>query len=745
LHTVFGIRHHGPGSARSLKLALQSLQPDIVLIEGPSDASDSIQYVSHKGLKPPVALLIYNPKNLQQAVYYPFAKFSPEWQAMKYALKNEIPAQFIDLPQAINFQKAITEAQAPTLSIPENEDLLTFRRDPLGHLSRLAGYEDSERWWEATFEKSIGHEEIFPLIIEMITALREDYNPVIPPDEALREAWMRQGIRKAMKEGYKNIAVVCGAWHSPVLQDITSNSKAYDTKLLKGIKKVKTTSTWIPWSYDRLARSSGYGAGVKSPAWYHLLYEKRSEVQLHWLTKAARLMRKEGMDTSSAHTIEAVRLSSNLAAMRDLPMPGLEEMFEAAIAVYGDGYADKLDLIKDKLVIGDRMGKVPKDIPVVPLQKDLEQCIKSARLTKERNSTEKVEKKLDLRKPSNLLASKLLHRLNILEIKWGKFLEASKFDTGSFSESWSLKWKPDFAIKVIEASMYGGTIEEASASFILQKANETESLPKLTPLIELALKGDLAMVMDQLVAKLSHLAALSKDVYNLMDALPPLVNALRYGSTRQLDVEAIHVVVDQIVPRISIGLPAACVNIDDEVAYELFDKMIRTNRSISLLNQTAFTDQWNQSLQAISNNIAVNNIIQGTSTRILFDKEVFKIDATARKMYYALSEGNEAQAAAQWIEGFLHGSGLLLIYHNDLWEVIDNWVENMSMEKLQAILPLLRRTFSKFSDTERQKMLQLANQIAKQEKEKKAKKVESEFDKERGEKVLETIQLLIGK
>ena len=35
---LYGIRHHGPGSARSLREALTGLEPDVVLIEGPPEA-----------------------------------------------------------------------------------------------------------------------------------------------------------------------------------------------------------------------------------------------------------------------------------------------------------------------------------------------------------------------------------------------------------------------------------------------------------------------------------------------------------------------------------------------------------------------------------------------------------------------------------------------------------------------------------------------------------------------------------
>jgi hypothetical protein len=85
---LFGIRHHGPGSARSLKHALEQVRPDIVLIEGPPDANDLIELAKHPELKPPVALLVYLPHAPSAAVMYPFAEYSPEWQALQYGLKH---------------------------------------------------------------------------------------------------------------------------------------------------------------------------------------------------------------------------------------------------------------------------------------------------------------------------------------------------------------------------------------------------------------------------------------------------------------------------------------------------------------------------------------------------------------------------------------------------------------------------------------------------------------------------------
>ncbi|MEK8144575.1 DUF5682 family protein [Streptomyces sp. M10(2022)] len=77
---------------------------------------------------------------------------------------------------------------------------------------------------------------------------------------------MRIQLRKARKEFGDDIAVVCGAWHVPALAARTT--LAADRALLKGIPKVRTELTWVPWTHRRLARHSGYGAGITSPGWY---------------------------------------------------------------------------------------------------------------------------------------------------------------------------------------------------------------------------------------------------------------------------------------------------------------------------------------------------------------------------------------------------------------------------------------------------------------------------------------------
>src|SRR5450432_2970990 len=122
--SVFGIRHHGPGCARSLRGALEALEPNIVLVEGPPDAQNVLPLLSHEEMKPPVALLIYAPDEPRRAAYYPFTYFSPEWQALHYAAQRSIPARFMDLPQAIQLAREPLEkaAQETTQEEPAVEN-----------------------------------------------------------------------------------------------------------------------------------------------------------------------------------------------------------------------------------------------------------------------------------------------------------------------------------------------------------------------------------------------------------------------------------------------------------------------------------------------------------------------------------------------------------------------------------------------------------------------------------------------
>ena len=223
---VFGIRHHGPGCARSLRQALEALNPDLVLVEGPPDADAVLSLAAHAEMHLPVALLVYRPDAPRRAVFYPFAEFSPEWQAIRFAQQRDVPVRFMDLPMAFQLardepgRKSSVEHDendedgAGDSAPPEEQGVAEAgRADPMTALAAAAGYDDPELWWEHQVERRQDAAGLFEAIAEVMQALRADA-PVADRD-LTREAFMRQTIRAALKEGRIAGAGLDVFWYEP--------------------------------------------------------------------------------------------------------------------------------------------------------------------------------------------------------------------------------------------------------------------------------------------------------------------------------------------------------------------------------------------------------------------------------------------------------------------------------------------------------------------------------------------------
>ena len=546
---ICGIRHHGPGSARSVVATLEAIQPQVVLVEGPPDADELLGLAAHADMRPPVALLIYRPDEPKRAVFYPFAVFSPEWQAIRWALAHQVPVRFMDLPQRHRLALE-TEAEDE----PGDEAEIKLRRDPFALVAQAAGFSDSERWWEEQFEKRHSGPEIFKAVLELMTALREGHTT--EPMEARREAWMRQTLREAQKEGHERIAVICGAWHAPALATLPT-AKA-DAEVLRGLPKVVVSATWLPWTHRRLTFASGYGAGIHSPGYYEQLWNVTdgADHATLWMTRVAHLMRAEDLESSTASIIEATRLAETTAVLRGCGVPGLAEFNDAAQAVFCFGSGTPMVLIRERLIVGDVLGGVPAEAPQVPLQRDFQKETKRLRLPPEALDR-RIE--LDLRKPNDLERSQLLHRLRLLNVEWGKRETAR--GQGTFKEAWKLRWEPELEVALIEKAPWGNSILAAASGFAIERATRSDTLPDLTALVEVVLLAELPEAIERVMQHLENQAALTSDVAHLMDALPPLAAVLRYGNVRQTDASMVGHVVGGLVARICVGLPGACATL----------------------------------------------------------------------------------------------------------------------------------------------------------------------------------------
>ncbi len=836
---LFGIRHHGPGSARSLLAALEALTPDCVLIEGPPDADALIPLAADDDMAPPVALLVYQADEPRRASFYPLAAFSPEWVAMRHALAAGVPVRFMDLPQTIQLAPETPESAAdalarvlpasaepptaalaggmpvaspggapsgatpaaddqpsaarpvedspaalppsdaspgatppaddPPAAAPQNgtagEDAPSaepapaepyLRQDPLGELARVAGFTDGERWWDELVESRASRgDDVFHAVAEAMTALREaipDAGPEAGPHaarefkrEARREAHMRTTIRAAAKEGHTRIAVVCGAWHVPalLLHDARGQAKL-DAATLKGLPRVKTAVTWAPWSYERLAASSGYRAGVLSPEWYHLVWHsgdpgEGGSIAAQWLTRTARLLRDEDLDASPASVIEAVRLADMLAGMRGRSRPGLDDLQEACLGTLLFANPAPMALIHRKLIIGERLGTVPEGAPQTPVQADLAAQTRRLRLPLQAGSR---PLELDLRNENDLARSRLLHRLLLLDVPWGT-RQRSRGGRGTFREEWVLNWQPDHAVAVVAASRMGATVEDAAAAQVAQRAAAGGSVAALSALVGTVLDAHLPAAADSVLRALADGAALATDVFDLMDALPPLAELARYGSVRQggagtAGAGTVLGIVGGILTRLAAGLVAGCLSLDDEAAAKAQARLGAVQQAVALLEQPELQQEWTAALARLADQDTVNGRVVGRATRLLLDLHHFTAEQAGRRLGLALSHAAAPAEAAAWIEGFLAGSGAVLLHDAALLPILDEWLTGLTEERFVEVLPLVRRTLATFAAPERR-------MIGERLRSGSARVAEPDgFDEARAARVLPVLRLLLG-
>jgi len=719
----FGIRHHGPGSARRLIEALEALQPVEVLIEGPADLSDQLPLLAEPAMVPPVALLAYPKDAPERAVFWPFASFSPEYQAVLWAVRNAVPTRFIDLPVAWRLAQgpgpeAVAEADAPVATDGESEGETgaeppalpaqkgsgphdRIARDPIGVLAHAAGYEDGESWWRDVIEENPDPGPIFAAVAQAMSALRENETG-LAEDEAAREAHMRLEIARSAKQANGPVAVVCGAWHLPALQ--AKHSARDDRARLKGGPKATVTATWAPWTSPRLAFASGYGAGVVAPGWCKHLWEVPGARQATtWIARIARALRREGQIVSTAALIETERLAIALAALRARPQPGFEELREAVVATLCGGDPLLWRIVEDRLLLGQEVGEIPPDVPAAPLLQDLQRQQKKARLKPEALES---EISLDLRSEAGLFRSTLLHRLTALDVSWGRLTDAGR-SRGTFREKWLLRWEPEHAVQLVENLIHGTTIERAASGRLRVRMAETARLGALADLVFIAMTAQLPEAAEAGTRRLAERAGQSSDTLELLGALPGLAEVLRYGRARRTDETRLGALFGRIGTQAALGLQYAARNLDAEAARGLRDAMRAGDRAIRLAGTEdgALGASWTEGLRRVAGDAQSAPLAMGGAARLLYEAEEMHADAAVTLLGRMLSPGTAPAEAAAFFEGFFEGSGQRLLYDSALRDCVDAWMSALAVETFTEYLPVFRRVLSELDRTERTRLL----------------------------------------
>ena len=283
---------------------------------------------------------------------------------------------------------------------------------------------------------------------------------------------------------------------------------------------------------------------------------------------------------------------------------------------------------------------------------------------------------------------------------WGE-PEAGRRGTGTFREQWRLRWQPEFAIQLVEGSMWGTTVEDAATAKVTGAAAKAGSLADVTKLVEVCLLADLTEAYPPVLAALDTRAALDADLNHLMAAVPALARTLRYGDVRRTDVAGLSTVTAGLISRICAGLPAAAGALSDEAAKELRGHLDGVHSAIALLDDDELRNRWLSTLESVAQRDDLHGLLAGRLTRLLLDAGRLDDTEVRRRMRLPLTVGTPPAQAAAWVEGFLAGGGLLLVHDDALLALLDEWLADIPAGAFDDVLPLLRRTFGGFASGER--------------------------------------------
>jgi hypothetical protein len=275
---------------------------------------------------------------------------------------------------------------------------------------------------------------------------------------------------------------------------------------------------------------------------------------------------------------------------------------------------------------------------------------------------------------------------------------------GTFHEFWRARWQPEFAIAIVDAARWGGTIEEASAMVATDRAAKASHVEGVAAMLESALLASLPLAVERILVVLEQRAAVSRDVVQLMDALIPLARSRRYGSVRQTDGTVLDRILHGSILRICIGLSPSCASLDDDAAAAMIARLAAVDHAVALLERSEDVTAWRHQLGNLAEHAGLHALVAGRVARLLHDAGAATAEDSSRRLHLALSRASEPLAAAQWIEGFAGSSGALLTHDPVMWNLINAWLAGLAPDHFIETLPLLRRTFATFPPTERRQI-----------------------------------------
>ncbi|MFI1933565.1 DUF5682 family protein [Streptomyces sp. NPDC020330] len=519
---LIGVRHHAPSLAAALPALLDAAAPDVLLVELPAEFQPWLGWLAHEETEAPVALAAVpadgpgaGSHGERGPAFYPFADFSPELVALRWAARNGVPAVACDLPLA----DRAWAGDGPDTPVPvPSADSATGPGEGRGLSaalrSRLTGRDGDDLWDRLVEALAPGSTPEALRRAALLTgwALRHETEARggVQGTDLVREACMRRHVAEALASG-RRPAVVVGAFHTPALLPSAAETAGGPAPEAPGAPEAQAppaspgrppvpepgadghrqgtaeatacTVSLVPYTYPLLDSRSGYPAGIRDPEWQHTVLDAAGDpAALHeaLIRTAVRLcaaLREQGHPYGPADGREVVRVAGDLARLRGLPAPGRGELLEAVQTVlgrgetYGTGRAVARAL--ERVLVGARTGRPAPAAPRSGLGPAVEAETEALGLPGPTDTHEKAPRDLRLDPARSSLDRRrelLLRRLTVCGIPYAREQGvAGAAGSEGLTTRWQVRWTPATAAMLTAAGTRGVTPAQAAEGVLRQR------------------------------------------------------------------------------------------------------------------------------------------------------------------------------------------------------------------------------------------------------------------------------------
>jgi hypothetical protein len=501
----FPVRHHSPACAWHLAELIRRVKPSAILVEGPASFTPLIPAILDPETKPPIAVYTHfididrklsscaegeldlGPSRF--AAYYPFCEYSPELVALRCGAELGARLEFIDLDYA---DQVLAEHHAlEKNSRPRIETLMREQRLQQSHylrtLAERSGCRDFNEMWDHLFETGFQSRSTESFVRDLATYCffaRSDAAPEsLEADGTLaREAAMAAAIDRALAARTPEtgpVLVVTGGFHTVALPAPQAKARPPAPQPKRSPDAVQ--QALIRYSFEQLDALNGYQAGMPSPSYYNRLWQAlaagnlnpHTEIATSILVEVGAMTREKDMQValSVADEIAALQQARLLAAFRGHAGPTREDLLDGARSCFVKGGMEAEGTVLMSLVAhvlsGKAIGHVPAGAGVPPIVASFRREVERAKLDIQDSLKRRATLEI-YRNPRHRRTSRLLHSLNFLRVPFAALAAGPDFVRGTglerIQEHWNYSWSPMTEGGLVEAAVYGSTVEEAAVN-----------------------------------------------------------------------------------------------------------------------------------------------------------------------------------------------------------------------------------------------------------------------------------------